>query len=92
MHEVFGILVAIAALAVFAWLLIGSRSVASGSDGNAPIDPNDPRQLGTLIGMTGGSIADAAVARCALERFEREHGRKATVRDMAIVAGMMRYR
>ena len=89
MHDIVRILVAVGALAIFAWLLRGSRSA---SNEGAVIDPNDPVQLGTLVGMTGGSIADAAVARYALERFEKEHGRKATVRDMAIVAGMMRSR
>jgi hypothetical protein len=44
---------------------------------------------GTLIGLSGGSIGDAAVARYALERFEALHGRKATLRDAATVAGLL---
>lgn len=87
MGQVIGIIIAIAAVALFAWLLLGSRK---SSKDDVVIDPNDPRQIGTLIGMTGGSTADAAVAQFALRRFEEEHGRKVTVKDMGIVAGMMR--
>ena len=85
-QQTLSVLVAIAALAIFVWLLIAPRKSA---DDNAVINPSDPRQLALLIGMTGGSIADAAVAQHALRRFEEQHGRKATVRDMATVAGMM---
>ena len=87
MRATLQIIVAVVAVVIFLWLLLGPRRL-SGED--AVIDPDDPRQIGTLIGLTGGSVADAAVAQFALRRFEKEHGRKATVRDMAIVAGMMR--
>ena len=40
--------------------------------------------------MMGGSISDAATARYALQRFETQHQRKATSRDIAIVMGMIR--
>jgi hypothetical protein len=86
-HEILRVIIAVAAVVIFVWLLLG-RKGRFGQD--AVIDPNDPRQIGTLIGLTGGSVADAAVAQFALRRFEKERGRKATVRDMAIVAGMMR--
>ena len=42
-----------------------------------------------LIGLAGGDVADAAVARYALERFEQTHGRKATTRDVGVVVGFM---
>jgi hypothetical protein len=85
---VFQIILAAAALAIFVWMLLGSKRGSNPAD--AVIDPNDSRQISTLIGMLGGDVKDAAVAHLALRRFEEEHGRKATVKDMAIVAGMMR--
>ena len=87
MGQVIGIVIGIAAVAAFVWLLIGSKK---SSESQLLIDPNDPRQIGTLIGMMGGSVADGALAQFALRRFEQEHGRKATVKDMGIVAGMMK--
>jgi hypothetical protein len=82
------IIVAIAALALFVWMLLGGKRDAN--DPDAVLDPDNPQQVSLLIGMTGGSIADAATAQFALRRFEEEHGRKATVKEMPIVAGMMR--
>ena len=61
----------------------------SNSD-DKPIDPADSYQIGLLVGMMGGTVADAAVARSALQRFEQAHGRKATMRDVATVVGMMK--
>lgn len=87
MQHTVQIVVAVLAVAAFAWLLIGRGKAA---DQDIEIDANDPRQIGLLIGMTGGSITDAAVARYALEKFQQDHGRKATVREMGVVAGLMR--
>ena len=87
MKETIGIIVAIAAVAFFVWMLLGKTK---GPTEDIVIDPDDPRQIGLLIGMRGGNIADAVVVKFALERFEKEHGRKATMRDIGIVAGMMR--
>lgn len=81
------IIIAIAAVAFFLWMLLTSKNE---SHSDAVIDPNDARQIGTLIGLMGGSIADAAVAQAALRRFEQEHGRKATMKDAGTVAGLMR--
>jgi hypothetical protein len=53
------------------------------------IDPNNSAQIGMLIGMLGGTITDAAVLKYALERFEQTYGRKATVTDVGILAGMI---
>ena len=55
-----------------------------------PIDPTDSRTIGLLVGLTGGTITDAAIARAAITRFEQTYGRHATARDLAIVAGMMK--
>ena len=41
------------------------------------------------MGMTGGTITDATVVRYALERFEKTHGYKPTLRDAALVIGLM---
>ena len=56
---------------------------------DATIDPNDDHQLGLLLHMTGGAVNDAAAARNALQRFEREHGRRATTRDVDAVVGLI---
>jgi hypothetical protein len=94
MQMILGIFLSIGLVAFVIWGLIPSKS--SGGKG-APlpslddqvIDPSDSYQIGLLIGLRGGSIADAAIARYALQRFEEIHGRKATVRDMGIVAGLL---
>jgi hypothetical protein len=52
-------------------------------------DELDAYQVGLMTGVMGGSIQDAAIAQFALNRFEAEHKRKATRRDMAIVVAMM---
>lgn len=90
MDTISSILIGAAALAVVIWLLVpSSSSKPPAADGDL-IDPSDSRQIGLLIGLTGGGIADAAVARFALERFEQIHGRKATTRDVGLVVGLMR--
>ncbi len=73
----------------FLWLLAGGRSSTLMKDGEF-IDPNNSQQLGTLIGLAGGDISDAAVARIALQRFQEIHGRRATTRDIGTVVGLMR--
>jgi hypothetical protein len=90
------ILLAIVVLVVFVWLFTPSSGNAAQNqapDQDKLIDPSDSMQIGVLIGLTGGSITDAAVARYALERalaqFEQSNGRKATMRDMGFVAGLM---
>jgi hypothetical protein len=88
MNTIFAIVIGIAALGFLVWLLIPSSSKKHGGDGEL-IDPSDPRQIGVLIGLMGGGVADAAVARFALERFEQIHGRKATTKDVGIVVGLM---
>ncbi|MBK6942079.1 MAG: hypothetical protein IPH13_18015 [Planctomycetes bacterium] len=90
MDTIYDILIGAAALAVFIWLLVPSSSSAPSAAEGELIDPSDSRQIGLLIGLAGGSIADAAVARFALERFEQIHGRKATTRDVGLVVGLMR--
>lgn len=90
MDTIYDILIGAAALGVFLWLLVpSSSSNPSAADGEL-IDPSDSHQIGLLIGLAGGGIADAAVARFALERFEQIHGRKATTRDVGLVVGLMR--
>ena len=53
------------------------------------IDPNNMSHVGTIAGLMGGTIPDAAVMRFALKRFEETHGRPATIRDAGIVVGMI---
>ncbi len=86
MANVFGLIVALVGL----YLVLRLVWPEEGVDFDRPIDVSDPRVLGTLIGLTGGSIGDAALARYALKRFEALHGRKATLRDAATVAGLLK--
>jgi hypothetical protein len=78
-----------AALAVFFWMASGSRR-PGGASVDSIIDPNDSRQIGMIMGMAGGDIADAATVRYALQRFKEQHGRDATTREIGFVIGMMR--
>jgi hypothetical protein len=84
MQSLLGGLAFILALGVFVWLVRGSARRA-----DRPLDPTDSQMIGRLIGMIGGDVTDAAIARFALERFQQDHGRPATERDMAVLAGVM---
>jgi hypothetical protein len=79
------------AIVFFLWLLMGnSQSTgASTATGDELIDPNDTRQLATLVGMTGGDITDVAVARFAIQRFQEQNGRAPSTRDIATLLGIM---
>jgi len=79
-------IVPLAALALFIWMLASSRK----GGGGELIDPDDPRQIGTLVGLSGGSIPDAATMRFALDRFQKQHGRRATTRDIGTVLGLIK--
>jgi len=89
LENIIGIAITIAVVAAAIWLFLGPASTASGKGANETIDPSDPEQLGRLIGLTGGSITDAATAQFALRRFEEDTGRRATFRDAATVAGLV---
>jgi hypothetical protein len=90
MTMILQIIVGIAALGFFIWLCIPAGSYRIGdSHGGQLIDPNDSRQIAQLIGMTGGTIADAAIARYALQRFQSQYGRPATTLDVGLLVGMM---
>ena len=84
------ILIGAAAVGVLIWLLAPSSSTKSQQADGELIDPSDSYQIGVLVGLAGGGVTDAAVARFALERFEQIHGRKATTRDSGIVVGLMK--
>ncbi len=88
MNQFVTFVIGAAAFALFIWLFfVPSTGKTSGSYDETR---TDDREIATLIGLAGGSIEDAAIARFALRRFEEEHGRKATAQEMGIVAGMMR--
>lgn len=91
MSDALSILVGIAAVVFFIWLFIPTRSTAPPADesGHPLIDPDDSYQIGMLVGMTGGSIPDAAVMRYALDRFKQIHGRPASTQDIGIVLGLI---
>ena len=79
-------IVPLAALAFFIWMLASSRNGSR----REFIDPDDARQIGTLVGLSGGSIPDAATLRFALDRFQKQHGRRATTRDIGVVLGLIK--
>jgi hypothetical protein len=79
-------IVPLSALAFFIWMLATSRR----HSGSEFINPDDSRQIGTLVGLTGGSIPDAATLRFALDRFQKQYGRRATTRDIGVVLGMIK--
>lgn len=93
MNTALQILFSIAVLVFFVWLFIPTASTRPkdcDSNGDPFIDPDDSYQIGVLIGLTGGSIPDAAVMRFALQRFQDIHGRRATSRDIGVVLGLIR--
>jgi hypothetical protein len=90
MQIVIQVSVACAALAFLVWLMIpNSKRGSTDKTGDSFIDPDDTRQIALLVGLKGGSIPDAAVMRFALQRFEQQHGRRATTRDIGIVLGLI---
>ena len=56
-----------------------------------PEEAEEARVLGFMAGLLGGSIEHAILARYALDRFEKQHGRKATMHDMAVVVSLVRF-
>ena len=90
MIHLFGIVLAIALLAFVLWLLSGTSASGKGAaKADQVIDANDDRSVGLFIGLTGGTITDAATARFVLRRFEAEQGRKPITRDVATLVAMM---
>ena len=91
MFDIPHIVAAIAAFGIFVWLFVPTSKSSAKSDisGEPFIDPDDSYQIGVLVGMTGGSIPDAATMRFALDRFQKMHGRRATSRDIGIVLGLI---
>ena len=89
MDQFLNILPGLAAVAFFIWLMLPSRALTREKQEDL-IDPSDPRQIGILIGLYGGDIAHAVLARFVLARFEEIHARKATAGETGIVVGLMR--
>ena len=85
------ILIGLGASLVFGWLILlnASPSEARVASLDDLIDPKNAYQIGYLVGMAGGSVADVSVVRLALERFEQAQGYKPTLRDAAVVVGLM---
>ena len=91
MSPVIQMILGLASCAFFVGLMVSKTSTKGGTvcSQDDVIDPHNSYQLGFLMGMTGGTITDAAVVRYALERFEKTHGYKPTLRDAALVIGLM---
>lgn len=93
MSDTLLIVVGVAVVCVLFWLLMAQSTSAQEASPDVdlpPLDSSDPKAIGFLIGMTGGDVVDAVVARQALERFEQLHRRKATTGDVATSVGLMR--
>ena len=92
MGNIIAIIIGIAVVAFFIWLMLPSPKsapLATKSSDNSFIDPDDSYQIGLLVGMSGGSIPDAALMRFALQRFEEKYGRRATTADIGPVLGLI---
>ncbi|MES2439236.1 MAG: hypothetical protein V4584_09215 [Verrucomicrobiota bacterium] len=91
MEHLLPVIVFVVILAFLFWIFIwpSSRS-ASRRHGGSIIDPEDSYQIALLVGMAGGTFADAVVVRYALQRFKEIHGRPATDLDAATLIGIMR--
>ena len=91
MQSISTVLLAIGVIGVLVWLMIPTARTGNNKIGsNDPfIDPDDSYQIGLLVGMTGGSVPDAAVMRFALQRFQELYGRRATSTDIGIVLGLI---
>lgn len=91
MSPLLQIILGIGSCLIFGWLMFSQSSTPDTrmTSQDDLIDPNNSYQIGFLVGMTGGHVADASVIRDALDRFEQIHGYKPTLRDAAIVVGLM---
>jgi hypothetical protein len=91
MQSMLTVILAIGVLGVLVWLMIPTASTGNNRTGSTDpfIDPDDSYQIGLLVGMTGGSVPDAAVMRFALQRFQELYGRRATSTDIGIVLGLI---
>ena len=92
MSPLMQVILGFGSLALFCWMMFSQTSTpgVSVTSVHDVIDPNNSYQIGFLIGMTGGTVVDAAVVRFALQRFEQVHGYKPTLRDAALVVGFMK--
>lgn len=55
---------------------LAQLGAVSGTGSEKEIDPTDSYQIGLLLGMTGGTITEAAVARFALEHLSKPPGER----------------
>ena len=83
--------IGVLACVCFGWWIINqsTASEARVSSQDDQIEPHNSYQIGYLMGVSGGTVADAAVVRQALKRFEQTQGYKPTLRDAAEVVGLM---
>jgi nitrate reductase gamma subunit len=81
-------LIGIGSICLFIWIFFVKSNKPTTAQES--LETEQAQVIGLITGMMGGSISDAATARYALQRFETQHQRKATSRDIAIVMGMIR--
>jgi hypothetical protein len=82
-------LIGVVCVGLFIWIFFGKRKRKPMTAQEA-LEAEQAQMIGLITGMLGASISDAVTARYALQRFETQHRRKATPRDLAIVMGMIR--
>ena len=73
------------------WLILTHASPAEARIASQDdlIDPKNSYQIGYLVGMTGGTVADTTVIYDALKQFELIHGYRPTLRDAPALVGHM---
>lgn len=86
------ILAGLAVCGLFLWMMVTSQNSSTGRIMSLDdlIEPENAYQIGYLIGLTGGTILDVSVVRHALQRFEQTQGYQPTLRDAALIVGLMR--
>jgi hypothetical protein len=85
------IMIGFGASLFFCWLIFSHASPAEARIASQDdlIDPKNPYQIGYLVGMTGGTVADTTVICDALKQFELTHGYRPTLRDAPALIGHM---
>ncbi len=89
MNMVISLLILVAIVGFVIWGNLPKRGP------QAPIDPIEAakeardREIGFIVGMLGGDIAEAARVRYAVERLEAQTGRIATPHEVGIAAGIV---
>jgi hypothetical protein len=86
MEHLMSYVIGIVAVGLFIWIFYGKRKPMTAQEA---LEAEQAQMIGLITGMIGGDITSAVMARYALQRFEAQHHRKATSRDLAIIVSMI---